>query len=419
MADLKASGFNCRNCGAPVTQRGLAWTQTIVCPSCGALQDPHDPNVLVLQEAQKRIRIEPRIPLGTRGTLAGHLFEVIGFQYRTITVEGTQYGWSEYLLFNPYRGFRYLTEYDGHWNVIRTLQALPLMTRGGRHGSAEYDGVRFRHFQSAAATTAFVVGEFPWRVRTGDVVQTSDYVAPPRLLSAERTADETTWSVGQYATGRQIWDWFGLPGSPPPARGVFENQPSPYTGQVGRLWRTFLLLLGLLALLFLGRELTADRQPAFSQSYTFAPGGGEQSFVTDPFALDRGPSNVRVDVDTDLSNNWLYVELALIDSDHGTAYDFGKEVSYYFGRDSDGAWSEGRPHGSVTVPDVPAGRYYLRVEPQGDTNSHVPVRYTLTVVRDVPTAWPYLVALGLLAVPPIWMTVRSAQFESTRWAEGG
>ncbi len=31
-------------------------------------------------------------------------------------MEGVAYSWHEYVLFNPYKGFRYLTEYDGHWN---------------------------------------------------------------------------------------------------------------------------------------------------------------------------------------------------------------------------------------------------------------------------------------------------------------
>jgi len=110
MGDLKARGFNCRNCGAPVTLRGLSWTQTVTCPSCDAIQDPEDPNLLVLQEAERRQRVRPLIPLGTRGTIGGRQVEVIGFQYRTIEVDGETYGWSEYLLFNPYHGFRYLSD---------------------------------------------------------------------------------------------------------------------------------------------------------------------------------------------------------------------------------------------------------------------------------------------------------------------
>lgn len=416
MADLNARGFNCRNCGAPVTPRGLAWTRTIVCPSCGALQDPRDPNVLVLQEADARMRITPKIPLGTRGHLDGELFEAIGFQYRTIKVEGETYGWSEYLLFNPYAGFRYLSEYDGHWNVIRTLHALPPVDAGSTTGF-RHDGHDFKHFQNADATTAFVLGEFPWQVRAGDVVHTSDYVAPPLMLSAEYTADEVTWSRGEYTSGREIWKAFELPGSPPRARGVFANQPWPREGQLWSYWKTFGVLALVLLLVFAYRELSAAREVVFSHAYRYEPHAGEQAFVTEPFDVRSGPSNVQVRIETSLSNNWLYYELTLIDADGAAAFDTGKEVSYYTGRDSDGPWTEGSRVGETKFPDVPPGRYYLRVEPEGDPASTASVAYSMRVIRDVPVSWPYGVALGLLAVPPALLTWRRVKFEQKRWAE--
>ena len=51
----------------------------------------------------------------------------------------------------------------------------------------------------------------------------------------------------------------------------------------------------------------------------------------------RGAGNVELDTSTDLSNSWAYFNYALINSETGQAYDFGREVSYYYGSDSDGA----------------------------------------------------------------------------------
>ena len=53
------------------------------------------------------------------------------------------------------------------------------------------------------------------------------------------------------------------------------------------------------------------------------------------------PANVEITINTDLHNNWVYFNFALINQDTGQAYDFGREVSYYFGSDSDGSWTEG------------------------------------------------------------------------------
>lgn len=411
-----ARGFNCLNCGAAIALAAGPLTKTVACTSCGAVQDPSDPNLLILQEAGRRLTQAPTIPLGSGGVLDGHPYDVIGFQYRTITVDDEEFGWSEYVLFNRERGFRYLSEYEGHWNDIRTVRALPVSTRKFGRPAAFLDGEPFRHFQGALATTRYVLGEFPWQVRAGDSVHMMDYIAPPRLLSAERTDEETTWSLGRYMTGREIWRAFDLPGDPPRARGVFANQPSPYRGSVASYWGIFALLALLLLAVAAARLITAARQPVFTGQYAFRPGSGEAAFVTPIFELTGRSSNIEVQLDTDLRNNWTYFNLALIDAEAGTALDFGEEVSYYFGRDSDGAWTEGSTTGEAVVPTVEPGRYYLRVEPEGPARSPT-VTYTLTVRRDVPSPAFYLIALGLLAIPPVFVSLRAASFEARRWQE--
>ena len=90
----------------------------------------------------------------------------------------------------------------------------------------------------------------------------------------------------------------------------------------------------------------------------------------EPFAVEGSrPTTVEVAFDTNLSNNWTYFNVALVNLDTGSALDFGKEVSYYFGRDSDGNWTEGSRRGVVRVPSVDPGSYYLRVETETDARS--------------------------------------------------
>ena len=50
---------------------------------------------------------------------------MIGFQQRSTQSGGETYSWREYLLFNPYKGFRYLTEFDGHWNFVARHRRRP------------------------------------------------------------------------------------------------------------------------------------------------------------------------------------------------------------------------------------------------------------------------------------------------------
>ena len=53
------------------------------------------------------------------------------------------------------------------------------------------------------------------------------------MLSSESTDGEITWSLAEYMTGIASLAGIQAPGSPPPAYGIFANQPSPYGGNVG------------------------------------------------------------------------------------------------------------------------------------------------------------------------------------------
>ncbi|MBI3667076.1 MAG: DUF4178 domain-containing protein [Acidobacteria bacterium] len=403
--------LNCPNCGAALTIRAFEHTLSVVCVQCLSVLDAKDPNLQVLQQFQERQRVEPLIPLGTRGKWRGDVYEVIGFQVRTVVALETAYSWEEYLLFNPFKGFRYLTQYDGHWNDVKTLRAVPERVMAGGKEAFRLLGRTFVHFATASAETSFVMGEFPWRIRVGEVIAVSDYVAPPEILSAEVTEGETVWSLGDYVDGGQIWQAFSLPGRPPAVQGVFPNQPSPYKGSLKELWLLYAGLMLALLVLALWSFNLQGREEVFSQHYSFAPGRGESSFVTPTFELKGRPSTAELSIHTDLRSDWAYFNFALINEGTGQAYDFGREVSNYP--------DEGSPNDSTLIPSVPPGRYYLRVEPEMSASGsrRGGVNYELRVRRDVPAVSFFLLVSLFLLIPPALLSFRALGFEKARWEE--
>ncbi len=411
----QVKALNCPQCGAAIVLRSMGNAQTVVCASCHSILDAKDPKLQILQKFQVITgEVPPLIPLGTRGKLRGSDYEVIGFQRRSITVEGIRYDWHEYVLFNPYKPTRYLTEYQGHWNDISVCKELPVI----RFTTANYLGETYKHFQTADATTNYVLGEFPWQVRVGEHAAVTDYVKPPRVLSSEKTANEVTWSIGEYMYGADIWKALNLPGHAPEAVGVYENQPSPVSENVKGIWSAFLALSLLLLVLLAGFDLASSKTTVFDSSYRLNPGEpkGEASFVTNVFDLDGRTSNVQVNTSANVDNSWIYLNYALISQDTGRAWDFGREVSYYHGYDSDGSWTEGSRKDSVVIPSVPSGHYYLRIEPEVDPK-HPPLVYTVLVKRDVDVPGLFGVAFLALLIPAIAITWRSLSFERARWAE--
>ncbi len=417
-AKPQAKALNCPKCGAAITLRSFGQAETVVCASCHCILDARDPNLATLQQFEAITRdVKPLIPLGTRGKLRGADCEVIGFQRRHSKVEGIGYYWDEYLLFNPYKGFRYLSEYNGHWNDISVCKILPIAEIGGGT-TANYLGETYKHFQSSDASTDFVLGEFPWHVRVGEHAAVTDYVHPPRVLSSEKLGKEVTWSIGEYMYGREIWDAFKLPGAPPEAMGVYENQPSLVATNVTGIWLAFAAFAIFLLALMAGFDMRAKKEPVLHETFQLirADAKGEASFVTDVFELTGHAATVEVKTSAPVDNRWIYLNYALINQDTGQAWDFGREVSYYHGYDSDGSWSEGKRIDTVVIPSVPRGHYYLRIEPEADPL--LPgLLYSVDVTRDVPVLGIYGIAFLALLLPVVIISFRAYTFERSRWSE--
>lgn len=413
----KAAGFNCPSCGASLTLSTAGWSVAIACATCGAVLDAQDPNLRILQRQEQGIVIQPRIAMGTRGNWKGLPWDVVGCQQVTITVEGTDYSWMEYVCFNPFHGFMYLTEYQGHWNVVEKLKRRPEQDAGTKD-AIPFNGLAFKHFQSAFARCTFALGEFPWEVNVGDMVRSHDYVSPPYLLSAEATENETTWSLGTYTDAKAIGRAFNVGGNLRSPVGVFANQPNPHIASSAAVKRTFGFLFLALVVMFLANFAMARKETVFTGQFQFDKRKGDStSFVTDPFELKGRDSNVDVRIETDLDQDWMYLNLAFIDEGTGQALDVGRQVSYYSGRDSDGSWTEGSRNDHFRLGSVPSGKYILRVAPEGGENLLRNVNYKLIVKRDVPQYLFYLLAFLALLIPAIFSYAPMASFEQRRWAE--
>ena len=121
--------------------------------------------------------------------------------------------------------------------------------------------------------------------------------------------------------------------------------------------------------------------------------------VTPAFELDGRASTVRVETATNLNNQWMGVGYALINDETGQTFEFTQELSYYYGVEDGESWSEGSTANSVTLPRVPPGRYFLRIEPEGERTGK-PVSYSVKVIRDVPTSCgSRMMALGTPLLP--------------------
>lgn len=303
-------------------------------------------------------------------------------------------------------------------DVMEKVEPPEMLSRdvdlGNPPPSVRHAGGRFDHFQTSIPVTTYVLGEFPWVASVGDTVRMSDFVCPPLLLSEEATKEESVWTLGEYIEPREVWDAFKLPGAPPPKHGVAAAQPNPWADDLGGMRLAFAAAAAACVLCYFAVSGIALNRDVLTASFRFAAQDPEKSRVTDVFELGGRTSNVELILQTDLSNHWAEFQLTLIDADSDKAYDFGREVSYYFGFEDGEHWSEGSPRSVVYVPRVPPGRYYLRLEPESDASTF---GLDLRVRRDVPLLRLPLLALLLLGLPYAFVLWQSRMFETARWMQ--
>lgn len=410
MAGKTPRVFACANCGASIPLRAIGLTVTVACPTCGAVIDATSENYRIVSTIAKKTTIKPLIPLGTRGTLAGKTWEVIGFMQRT---DGSgRYPWKEYLLFNPYYGFRWLTEADGHWNFVRMIKEMPEV---GTANMATYDWQNFRLFHRGKAKVAYVLGEFYWRVKVGETVDVEDYVVPPRILSAEKSAQEITWSVGEYLAPEAVKQAFGIKRAMPLQKGIAPNQEAPLKRIRPKINRLAWIFLGIVCLLQLSSCVASPNRELFRASYPVSPNAAQMR-VSPPFTVPSRMTNLAIRIDAPVQDSWVIMDGELVNDSTGEIREFSKEVEYYSGYDSDGYWSEGSQSGTVYLAAVPRGTYHLNFQVSGPAGAQ-PISYALEVRRGVPR-WPnFFLAIALLGIWPIWLWWKDRSFEIARWSE--
>lgn len=416
---VEAQVFRCPSCGSPMQARSKD-ILAVGCGSCGAVVDAADQNYKILSKAlgSAESKYLPRIPLGSKGVLEGATVEAIGFLVKECVVDGLTYRWREYLLAAEHGAYRWLTEYDGHWNIVDVLSNPPKVSLAGEMNDIRWSGEVFKHFTSTpSAKVIQVEGEFTWRVRRGETCRVVDYICPPLMLSRESTEKEISWSQGAYVEPEVLTQVFKLSSKWPEPVGIYANQPNPWGDSHKRVcrlfWKLALLAIVVQAYFFFA---SAGKQ-VLAQSVQFEPARAQETVQSRDFVLPDAIQKVTVRNDTNLSNNWIGLDMVLVNKVTGLAWPASREVSYYYGSSGGESWSEGSRDDDVVFLDIPAGTYYLTLDPEMAPGKPLAVRDQITVFTGGVSWSNFIFVMIFLVVFPVFTRLRHAGFEAKRWAE--
>ena len=430
---IKGERLTCSNCGGPLNLIAPDQAQRIICPNCGGVHDIEEGNLRYLQ-ALKQKGPAPKVPLGSKGTVDGDEYIVAGFMQRSVSLD-QRYYWTEYLLFNQQKGYRWLVESDHHWSFVWPVNAGDITDAdpAGAARTVRYDGRTYRIFGDATARVEYVLGEFYWRVERGEKVRAIDYTSPPFGLSKEITGDtEINYSAARYMRVEELEKAFNVKGLQRPTTiGMMQ----PYTG--GSAFRSWAILMTALLVLSIFLAVTRSRREVLNSTFDFSvPDTSSTSaststdwsgdtntksessrvIFTTPFTLS-GNRNLEIEGSASVHNDWMYVAGDIGDAEKsGLLQPFDLPIEYYEGVDDGEHWSEGSATQRVFVSSLPAGTYTMRLEGQWDPKSHpTPVHI---VVREGVFRWSHFIwAFLLLTIPALWIGMKRIGFESSRWSD--
>jgi hypothetical protein len=420
MAEQKAprvavGRMNCPKCAGPLELRAPDKTERVTCPYCNSLLDVNQGNLSFLK-ALNAMQGEPFVlNVGQIGVFADGLeMTIIGAVVRSVTIEGIQYFWHEYLLYRPQVGFRWLIHSDNHWNFAESVNVADIAEVDTVSNRVTYNNQKFKKFQDAQARVEYVKGEFYWRVEEGETVWAVDYIAAPLMLSREATSNEVNWSVGKYMTNQEIEKAFGVENLPRPWN-VAPNQP--FTGgfyiKWGFLMLGALLVLSIFMVPFMGLSRTVT-----SQNLMLRPTGSEntaQTVFSEEFEL-RGNQNVQISASAPVSNSWANLDIDLIEGESNEIDAVNIPIEFYSGTEDGESWSEGGQSNDATLSSLPAGKYRLRVEGSWQNAAQaLPVQ--IKVEQNVTRGVNFCCAFFILAILPFVSLIRKWLFESRRWGD--
>ncbi len=418
---VSAASLSCPNCGGPLELRAPDKTERVTCPNCNGLLDVSQGKLSYLKSLGEQ-RYTPYIPTGATAEFDGTNLTALGFLVRSVEIEGTSYYWTEYLLYNPQVGFRWLVHSDNHWNFVKSVPPGEVTQFGDK---AHYQGKNFKVFQDAPARVEHVAGEFYWKVEMGEAVWASDYVKPPAMLSREVTTNpadtsrkkaetgEINWSHGTYVPVKEIERKYNI--SLPSPTNVAPNQPFLHK----RVYAYWGILLAILVFAGFAGVVAGGSNDVLSKTFTFPAlpnPQGTQVVFSDQFEL-RGARNIRVEAQSAVSNSWIFIAGDFVNDDTGLVQDFELPIEAYAGVEDGESWSEGGQTKSTYLSALPAGKYTLRLEAQWGERWQAPANVTVNIEQGRTSGFNFIVAAIVLSVIPILVALWHWSFERKRWSE--
>ncbi|MCP5496023.1 MAG: DUF4178 domain-containing protein [Leptospiraceae bacterium] len=419
-----AETIRCPSCASPLTLQGDSdKIATVVCDSCSSVVELDAGVALLTGKVKKELSKVFTFPIGAAGKLNNVDWMIVGRQRQDWKEDGEKGFDLEYLLYNPDKGYLWLSESNGHYYIGEPTDTAPEKSLMDIHipkTTCSIGGMKFRYFESGTLSLTYVDGALPWVAKIGDKVKYAEAIHPPYLYTEEnviKTKDgknfvaEVEFFKSYYIEPEVIAKAFKM--KLPPTYGVSPAQPYKPAWKQGLLTKLGLIVGGFLwvSSCFMGMS----GEEVINQPFAVKDLNKKEVF-TKSFTTDKEDETLQITINATLKNSWTEVAVALFkESADEVIADDDLGIEYYEGYEDGEHWSEGSKSQDIYWKIKEPGKYKLLLTiPQAETSENT--RVNVIVQKGIRRVYMlFLLSFAWFAFPIIFL-IRKFSFETKRWA---
>jgi hypothetical protein len=215
--------------------------------------------------------------------------------------------------------------------------------------------------------------------------------------------------VAEYIEPEEVERAFGI--ELPKKSGVSPNQPAPFYGRLSRIWQ--ITALSVFVALLIQWNMGSGTLVTTYQIH-IAQNERDKTFSTPVFNFARR-SNLFVKSTVPLNNDWMELDLSLVNDASNEAYEARQAIEYYSGYDDGESWSEGGQVAESSFSSVPAGNYRLMVDPSPGQMGPNGMDVSLELKSNVGVWGNFWMIFFLIIIFPLYAFLYRWYFENKRW----
>ncbi len=351
------------------------------CAKCKRLFVFKSNNWQLLKSLRKNIHTI--LVLGQKGIFDSQEYTVTGI---LIKKDDEFYEWTEYILQSETLDFIYLSEYKGHWTILKEVEDLKEVRKLSKNKLPSSISSKFKENNVKLVSA---LGFFDFNPSLP--YKTLEYDNTPYLLSIEESLEKSIY-VGKYFTHKEMKIAFGSL-SLPPKKGYGLLQP--FLINVKNMSLIFIFISLFLAGFHYWAYSKEKNQEILDTNVEYY---NNEVFITPSFEVEDRVGNLIIKLYSSVSNSWTSCDMVLVnESNNNKEYAF-KDIEYYYGYSEGETWSEGNREGIVKLCGVGKGKYHMEFTMSADKSSVSRHSMKIEVLWIKPSYWNLLIIIGGLVV---------------------